>query len=51
MVDSNDASGYEAWVATDPKSDSPMLVKYYFFDLLNPGEFLKVGRSMRRSCV
>lgn len=51
VVDNRDAPGYESWVATDPESDSPLLVKYYFFTLLNPGDFLKVGCRGLLLCV
>ena len=29
-------------MATTADSDSPLLVTYYFYNLLNPGPFLKV---------
>jgi hypothetical protein len=32
----------QSWVATAPDSDSPLLINYYFYNLLNPGDFLKV---------
>lgn len=34
---------YQAWVGTDADtSDSPLLVNYYFYTLLNPADFVKV---------
>lgn len=41
VVDSKDSPGYDAWVATDADSDSPLLTNYYFYTLLNPADFVK----------
>ena len=35
-------ANHQSWAGLAEDGDSPLLVSYYFFSLLNPGDFLRV---------